>query len=123
MLRNFSYAFTSGIAGAILLCMLVHFLFGFSNSDQLMSSLLKVMAWSSLWSLLLVIPILDKKWLLRAAILSSIVILFNFVVLMPLNGMGFFASNASLAVQIGNVIFNLAWCYVATYWYYRCKMT
>ncbi|MCF6806860.1 hypothetical protein L3V79_00420 [Thiotrichales bacterium 19S9-12] len=123
MLRNISYAFTSGIAGAILLCMLVHFLFGFSNSDQLMSSLLKVMAWSSLWSLLLVIPILDKKWLLRAAILSSIVILFNFVVLMPLNGMGFFASNASLAVQIGNVIFNLAWCYVATYWYYRCKMT
>ncbi len=51
----------------------------------------------------------------------SIYILFNFLVLMPMTGHGFFASKAGGTLFIANIILNYIWGVIASAWFRLCS--
>lgn len=120
MTKKISYALIGGAFGAITVNLAVWAFYGFNSYDDFTITLNRLMIWSCLWSLLLMIPKFDNQWFLKTISLACIVILFNFVVLMPFNGVGFFAFYAPLPVFLGNIIFNFVWCIVSGYWYHIC---
>jgi len=69
------------------------------------------------WALLLIIPFCGKRWFIRGSIIGLAVILFNFLVLMPLSGRGYFAVDAGWVVFFSNIGFNYLWGIVAALWY------
>ncbi len=119
-LRNLSCAFTAGVIGAIVLVIVATLVRGFpSNVTSFKNELYRLLIWGGIWALFLVIPLLKEKWFVKGSLLGLIVILFNFIVLMPLSGRGFFAINAGLSVFLGNIIFNYIWGVVSAFWYHK----
>ena len=117
-LRNLSCAFTAGVVGAIALVIVATLVRGIpSNFASFKSELYRLLIWGGIWALLLVIPLFKERWFVKGSILGFIVILFNFMVLMPLSDRGFFAINAGLSVFLGNIVFNYIWGVVSAFWY------
>ncbi len=115
-LNNLNAAFTSGLIGAIALVICLVLIFG--QPTDLKFTLYRLMIWGGIWGILLVLPIFTKHWFLRGSLIGITVILFNFIVLMPLSNQGFFASHASASMFFGNIILNYIWGIVAGAWYF-----
>ncbi|TNF67236.1 MAG: membrane lipoprotein [Gammaproteobacteria bacterium] len=121
MFKKISCALTAGAIGAVFLNFVVSMIYGFDSSDDFQLTLYRLMLWSCLWSLLLVVPKFDKKkWFLKTSIIATLAILFNFIILMPFHGVGLFAYYAPASIFLGNIIFNAIWCLTAGYWYHLC---
>jgi hypothetical protein len=117
-LKNLSCAFTSGVIGALVLVLIATLVRGMpSDYNDFKIQLYRLLIWGGVWAILLIFPFYKKKWFLRGSIIGLLVILFNFIVLMPLSGKGFFAVNAGVSVFLGNIIFNYIWGIVAAIWY------
>jgi hypothetical protein len=117
-LIKLSVAFTAGAVGAVVLMVTRVLMFGMSFSDtDVKVDFYRLIVWGGIWALLLVLPLWRTKWLLRGIMLALTVIIFNFLILMPLNGHGFFASHAGMVVFWSNIGFNTLWALVAALWY------
>ncbi|MFZ9035844.1 MAG: membrane lipoprotein [Francisellaceae bacterium] len=114
-LGRLSCAFSSGAIGAIALMVTVYIFKGATSDYK--ETLYRLMVWGGIWGLLLILPIFKNNWFIRGSLLAVLVILFNFIVLMPATGAGFFAYKAGLNVFFGNLIFNYIWGIVAAIWY------
>jgi hypothetical protein len=121
-LRNLSLAFSSGITGSIALLIAATIIRVIpSRMEDMKANIYRLLIWGGIWALLLALPILQKRWFIRGSILSITVILFNFIVLMPLSGAGFFAVHAGWTTFWSNIGFNYLWGIVAALWYSKTK--
>jgi len=117
-LQNLSYAFVSGVIGAAALMLAATLYQGVPDGYVAFKQrLYRLLVWGGIWALLLVIPVCKNKWFVRGIIISFIVIIFNFTVLMPLMGKGFFAAQGGKALFWGNIVFNAIWGIIAAAWY------
>lgn len=117
-LQKLSLAFTSGAVGAGALMLTKMLALGPPDSIvTFKQNLYHLLVWGGIWALLLALPILKKQWLWRGLLIAFVVIMFNFAVLMPLTGRGFFAMQASSIVFWSNICFNTVWGVVAAAWY------
>ena len=70
------------------------------------------MVWGGVWAILFALPISKNIWI-KSSIIGLAVIFFNFLLLMPLQGKGFFGVNAGSTTIIMNIVFNFLWGIVA----------
>ncbi|MDE4949203.1 membrane lipoprotein, partial [Francisella tularensis subsp. holarctica] len=70
---------------------------GVELNDQFKYALYRLMLWGGFWAILFALP-LSKNIFIKSSIIALSVILFNFLVKMPLAGQGFFAVNAGTDV-------------------------
>lgn len=114
MLNNIFVGFMSGLISAMVLL----FIFTLVRQhtivldDAFKYNLYRLMVWGGVWAILFAFP-LAKNVFVKASIIGLAVILFNFLIKMPLAGQGFFASNASVQVFVMNIVFNFLWAIVA----------
>ncbi|AXH30729.1 membrane lipoprotein [Francisella opportunistica] len=105
--------FVGFMAGLISACIL-YFIFtlirqhSIELNDQFKYTLYRLMVWGGVWAILFALP-LPKNIFIKSSIIALAVILFNFLVKMPLAGQGFFAANAGAEVFIMNIVFNYPW--------------
>ncbi|ABO46650.1 hypothetical protein [Francisella tularensis] len=113
--------FIGFMAGLISACIL-YFIFtlirqhGVELNDQFKYALYRLMVWGGVWAILFALP-LSKNIFIKSSIIALAVILFNFLVKMPLAGQGFFAVNAGTEVFIMNIVFNYIWAILAGFIY------
>ena len=120
--RDLSCGFAAGVVGAVVLMAVLTLMIGFpSEYTDFKIQLYRLMIWGGIWGLLLILPLLKQRWFIRGSLLGLTVILFNFIVLMPLSGRGFFAMNAGLPIFFGNIILNYIWGVVAGFWYHKTR--
>ena len=118
LLQKLSLAFTAGVIGAGCLMLVRALIMGMPDSHLLFKqNLYRMLVWGGVWALLLVVPVLKNKWFVRGLLIAFIVIMFNFIVLMPLTGRGLFAAHAGHVVFWSNIGFNTIWGVVAAGWY------
>ncbi|MEY8702071.1 membrane lipoprotein [Francisella philomiragia] len=117
-MRNFlNKTFVGFMAGLISACVL-YFLFifirqhGVELNDEFKYTLYRLMVWGGVWAILFALPI-SKNILIKSIVIGLAVILFNFLVKMPLSGQGFFAMNADASVFVMNIVFNSLWAILA----------
>lgn len=117
-MRNFAnksfIGFMSGLISAgLLLCIftLVRQQ-GITLDDGFKYNLYRLMIWGGVWAILFALP-LSKSIFIKSTIIGFAVIFFNFLVLMPLQGKGFFASDADTTTFIMNIVFNYLWALLA----------
>ena len=107
-LRNLSCAFSAGVIGAIVLLIVATLVRGVPDDfAAFKADIYRLLIWGGIWAIWLVVPILKEKWFIKGSIIGFMVIFFNFIVLMPLTGRGFFAIDAGLSVFFGNVVFGV----------------
>jgi hypothetical protein len=70
------------------------------------------MIWGGVWAMLFALP-LSKNILIKSSIIGIAVIMFNFLVKMPMAGQGFFAINDGLHAFMMNISFNYSWAILA----------
>jgi multisubunit Na+/H+ antiporter MnhB subunit len=117
--KQLSAAFSAGVIGAVVLLIAATAYRGMpSNMDEFKQNAYRLLIWGGIWALLLVLPLYKSKWFLRGSLIGLMVILFNFIVLMPITGKGFFGINAGAETIIGNIVFNYIWGVVAGLWYH-----
>ncbi len=117
-LANLSAAFAAGVVGAVILILIKTILYGMQGDYLLFKqAVYRLLVWGGIWALLLVIPLCKRRWFLRGSVLGVLVILFNFIVLMPITGGGFFASDLGWSVGLRNIILNYIWGVTAAGWY------
>lgn len=117
-LAKLSAAFAAGVVGAIVLILVKSILFGMPGDYLAFKhTVYRLLVWGGIWALLLVIPLTTQRWFLRGTLLGIIVILFNFMVLMPFTDAGFFAAHAGWSVALPNIILNYIWGVIAAGWY------
>lgn len=117
-MRNFlNKTFVGFMAGLISACVL-YFIFifirqhGVELNDEFKYTLYRLMVWGGVWAILFALPI-SKNIFIKSIVIGLAVILFNFLVKMPLAGQGFFAMNAGTAVFVMNIVFNSLWALLA----------
>jgi uncharacterized membrane protein YagU involved in acid resistance len=101
------------MAGLISACVLqslrvVIFDGGISLTDDFKFNLYRLMIWGGVWAILFIVPFC-KNIIVRGFIIGIIVIMFNFMIKMPLAGLGFFGINAPASMILGNIFFNVLW--------------
>lgn len=114
ILNRILIAFMSGLISAFVLLLVFTIIQNgaLNFTDDFKYKLYKLMIWGGIWSILFALPI-NKNILIKSSIIGIAVIMFNFLVKMPLTGMGFFAINAGLGVFFMNIIFNYIWAILA----------
>ena len=118
ILNRLSCAFVAGVLGAIVLDILGILIYGMPHSAMAFKTgLYQLCIWGGIWALLLAIPLWDKHWFIRGSIIGIIVILFNYIVLFPATGHGFFASHLPVSQALENLL-NYVWGVVAGLWFY-----
>lgn len=111
-----------GFMAGLISAMVLYFVFtfirqqGIELNDQFKYTLYRLMVWGGVWAILFALP-LSKNIFIKSSIIGLAVIFFNFLVLMPLSGKGFFASNAGVEVFVMNIIFNYLWALLAGFIY------
>ena len=70
------------------------------------------MVWGGVWAILFALPLSKNIWL-KSSIIGLAVIFFNFLVLMPLSGKGFFGMNVGYENFVMNIVFNYIWALLA----------
>lgn len=124
ILNRISTAFMAGLVSAGIL----FFIFGslknggVALTPDFKAMLYKLMVWGGVWAILLV-SFKPKNVFLRGSLIGAAVIFFNFIVLMPLRGQGFFASNAGAEVAIINIVFNYLWGLLAAWLFSKMSIT
>jgi hypothetical protein len=117
-MRNFAnksfVGFMSGLISAgILLCIFTLIREQtITLDDGFKYNLYRLMIWGGVWAILFALP-LSKNIFIKSSIIGLAVIFFNFIVLMPLQGRGFFASEAGSTAFIMNIVFNYLWALFA----------
>lgn len=112
--NNVFVGFMSGLISAMVLL----FLFTLVGQhkivldDNFKYTLYRLMVWGGVWAILFALPISKNIWL-KSSIVGLAVVFFNFIVLMPLQGSGFFGVNAGSTAIIMNIVFNYLWGIVA----------
>ncbi|WP_150468137.1 membrane lipoprotein [Francisella sp. SYW-9] len=118
ILNNIFIAYVSGLISACVL----YFAFTYAKQqgilldDTFKYTLYRLMVWGGVWSILFASPV-PKNILIKTVIIGAAVILFNFLVLMPHAGQGYFGVNAGDEVIRMNIVFNSAWALVAGFIY------
>lgn len=114
ILNNVFIGFMSGLISAMVLL----FLFTLARQhsivldDSFKYNLYRLMVWGGIWAILFASPI-PKNIFIKTVIIGAAVIFFNFLVLMPLQGAGYFGVNAGSEVIKMNIIFNSIWALLA----------
>tara|TARA_B110000977_G_scaffold197746_1_gene281063 strand:- start:1014 stop:1412 length:399 start_codon:yes stop_codon:yes gene_type:complete len=109
--------FVGFMAGLISSCVM-YIIFAFIKSgeinfnDDFKYTLYRLMVWGGVWAMLFALPI-SKNILIKSSIIGVSVILFNFLVKMPMAGQGFFAINEGLHAFLMNIVFNFPWAILA----------
>ena len=118
VLNKLSCAFVAGVIGAIVLDIIGILIYGAPHTfADFKAGLYQLCIWGGIWALLLAIPILKNRWFIRGSIIGILVILFNYIILSPLSGQGFFASQVPVSQALGNLL-NYIWGLVAALWFY-----
>lgn len=118
LLNKLSCAFTAGVIGAIVLDIVATLIYGMpQHYGDFKAALYKYCIWGGIWALLLAIPILKNRWFIRGSIIGILVILFNYLVLSPVSGHGFFNSQLPLSQALGNLL-NYIWGLAAALWFH-----
>jgi hypothetical protein len=81
-------------------------------NDDFKYNLYRLMVWGGVWAMLLALPI-SKNILIKSSIIGIAVIMFNFLVKMPMAGQGFFAVNDGFHAFLMNIVFNFPWAILA----------
>ncbi|AIT09919.1 membrane lipoprotein [Candidatus Francisella endociliophora] len=113
-LNSVFIGFMSGLISAMVLLFIFTLIrqHSISLDDSFKYNLYRLMVWGGVWAILFAFPISKNIWI-KSAIIGLAVIFFNFLVLMPLQGAGFFGSNADSTVFIMNIVFNFLWAMFA----------
>ncbi|ASG67357.1 membrane lipoprotein [Francisella halioticida] len=117
LLTKLSCAFASGVVGAVVLDCIEALIYGNPSLVAFKTGLYQDCVWGGVWALLLVLPFLKEKWFIRGSIIGVVVIFFNYLVLSPLKGHGYFSSNLPLYEAVGNLL-NYIWGIAAAFWFY-----
>lgn len=106
--------FMSGLISAMILFVLFTFMKEHTMvlNAEFKQNLYRLMVWGGVWAILFILP-LSKNIFIKSSIIGITVILFNFLVKMPLAGQGFFAINAGMSAFMTNITFNYLWCLLA----------
>ena len=112
--------FMAGLISAFVLVFVFTIIrqYSISLTDQFKYDLYRLMIWGGVWAVLFAFPLSKNIWV-KSTIVGLAVILFNFLVKMPLAGQGFFASDATDQVFFMNIIFNYLWAILAGVIYIR----
>ena len=112
--------FMTGLISAFVLVFVFTIIrqYSISLTDQFKYDLYRLMIWGGVWAVLFAFPLSKNIWV-KSTIVGLAVILFNFLVKMPLAGQGFFASDATAQVFFMNIIFNYLWAILAGVIYIR----
>lgn len=86
-------------------------------TDDFKYNLYRQMVWGGVWATLFIIP-LCKNVIIRGFIIGVIVIMFNFMIKMPVVGLGFFGIDAPMIKIFANIFFNIPWGILAGIIYY-----
>ena len=81
-------------------------------TDQFKYDLYRLMIWGGVWAILFALPLSKNIWI-KSTIVGLAVIFFNFLVLMPLAGKGFFGMNVGYENFVMNIVFNYLWAILA----------
>lgn len=113
-------SFASGAISAFILIFIFSFIqnFHIHLDDAFKYQLYRLMVWGGVWAIVLVIiSLYTQKNFLKFIILGSLVVFFNFIVKMPLEGSGFFAIHAGLKTFLMNIVFNYLWALLTVFIY------
>lgn len=86
-------------------------------TDDFKYNLYRQMIWGGVWATLFIIPF-HKNVIARGFIIGVIVIMFNFMIKMPVVGLGFFGVDAPMIKILANISFNIPWGILAGIIYY-----
>ena len=121
ILNNVFVAFMSGLLSSLILIFLFaiarqHGVHSIVLDDDFKYNLYRLMVWGGVWAMLFAVPF-PRNILIKVVLVGASVILFNSLVLMPLNGQGYFGLDAGTEVIKMNIIFNSIWALVAGFMY------
>ena len=128
MLRRISGAFTCGVIGGFVDSFNIWFMgvvgisdfIGIGMKPQFTAPwLYERMVWGGLWMLLLIIPILKKRVILRGMLFSLFPTAMMLFIVLPSMGKGMLGMGFGILMPIVVIILNFIYGVVASFWYMR----